>query len=106
MAQPDTGPVGSGQAAVPPDSGDEATQSAVQPRLETALENIDCSPMPPFSCVDQVASRLSDSRRSSPLARRQPPKKIGRDPQCCGLQPIPVRPVVARTPYATAPESH
>jgi hypothetical protein len=61
MAQPHTGPVGSGQAAVPPDSGDEGdngsrvSSAAV---LAAALENVDCSP---------VAAVLLCRSRSFPL---------------------------------------
>jgi hypothetical protein len=63
MAQPPTGPVGSGQAAVSPDSGDEGdygSHISCVAVLGTALENFDCSPMLPFSCVDQAAFRLPD----------------------------------------------
>jgi hypothetical protein len=63
MAQPPTGPVGSGQAAVQPDSGDEGDHGSLTSCaavLATALENIDGGPMPPFGYVDQSASRLPD----------------------------------------------
>jgi hypothetical protein len=47
MAQPHTGPQGSGQAAVPPDSddeGDDGSRISCAAVSATALENIDCSP--------------------------------------------------------------
>ncbi len=57
MAQPSSGPVGSGQNAVPPDSGDEGDHGG---RIGDRIRKIDCGPMPPFSFVDQAASRLPD----------------------------------------------
>ena len=57
MAQPSTGPAGSGQNAVAPDSGDEGDHGS---RIGDRTRQIDCGPMPPFNIVDQAASRLAD----------------------------------------------
>jgi hypothetical protein len=48
---------------VPPDSGDEGDHGSshqLSSRIGDRTRNIDCGPMPPFSCVDQAASRLPD----------------------------------------------
>jgi hypothetical protein len=63
MAQPSTGPVGSGQTAVAPDSGDEGDHGSPHQlcsRIGHRTRKIDCGPMPPFSFVDQPASRFPD----------------------------------------------
>ena len=55
MAQPSTGPVGSRQAAVPPDSGDEGDDGnriGCAVVLAAALGSIDCGSVPRFCCVD------------------------------------------------------
>ena len=57
MAQPSTGPVGSGQKAVGPDSDDEGDHGS---RIGDRARKTDCGPMPLFSFVDQAASRLPD----------------------------------------------
>jgi hypothetical protein len=55
MAQRPTGPVGSGRAADPPDSGDEGDDGnriGCAVVLAAALENIDCGSVLRFCCVD------------------------------------------------------
>jgi len=63
MAQPFTGPVGSGQVAVPPDSGDEGddgSRISCAAVLASAHENIDRGPMPPVCSADRDVPRLPD----------------------------------------------
>jgi len=57
MAQPSSGPVGSGQNVVPPDSDDEGDHGS---RMGDRTRQFDCDPMPPFSVVDQAAPRIPD----------------------------------------------
>jgi hypothetical protein len=55
MAQPSSGPVGSRQAAVPPDSGDEGddgSRISCAAVLAVARESIDCGSVPRFCCAD------------------------------------------------------
>jgi hypothetical protein len=55
MAQPHTGPAGSGQAAVRPDSGDkgdDGDRTSYAVVLAAALESIDCGSVPRFCCAD------------------------------------------------------
>jgi hypothetical protein len=63
MAQPSTGPVGCGQVAVPPNSGDEGddgSRISCATVLATADESIDRGPMPPACSADRDVPRLPD----------------------------------------------
>jgi hypothetical protein len=94
MAQPPTGPAGSGRAAVPPDSGDEGDDGSshqLSSRIGDRTRNIDYGPRPPFSCVDQAAFRLPDLAPILTSRAKTTTQQIGRDPDCCGSQTFPVR---------------
>ena len=55
MAQPHTGPAGSGQATVPPDSydkGDDGDRISCAVVLAAALESIGSGSVPRFCCAD------------------------------------------------------